>query len=366
MATGTQKAIFLGPDGEVSIKEVSQDYKPTGNQALVKVKYSAINPADLRHSYMGLHGSVAGYEWVGTAIEVGDSSPFTVGQDLFGMVEVAANKPQYLGAHQNLLVADGTQHTWALPKGLSPEVAVGMPVAVQTVADALFNAFGFGFPEANISGSDAANTAILIWGGASSVGAAAIQIANTVGFNPIFTTASKHNHASLEKLGAMQCFDYRSPEVVQEIKAAVAKSGKKLRVVFDAVSANIPVLGTVVPEGAISTAELGRQSCSEDVPEKDLLLCGVLPVPTDPTWKFCLGVRNYGDKLEALGGMAQDPEFPVRMNKFIVWLVANHEKHWQQALRITKVKGAEEGVRQIRRVFGGGASMEKVLIERPL
>ncbi|KAJ5818788.1 hypothetical protein N7474_004379 [Penicillium riverlandense] len=107
MLLGTRRAIFLGENGELSIKNIAEEYKPVGHQVLVKVKYSAINPADLKHSLIGLGGSVAGYEWVGTVVEVGDSTSFKIGQELFGMSIPGHRRPLYLGAHQDYLIADG-------------------------------------------------------------------------------------------------------------------------------------------------------------------------------------------------------------------------------------------------------------------
>lgn len=56
------KSIYLEETGELSVREITETYVPTGEQSLVSVKYSAINPADLRHYYIGFHSYVAGYE----------------------------------------------------------------------------------------------------------------------------------------------------------------------------------------------------------------------------------------------------------------------------------------------------------------
>lgn len=99
-------AIFIGPDGDLTVKQIAERYKPEGSESLVQVQYSAINPADIRHSYMGLHGSVAGYEWTGTVLEVGSASPFSAGQQLFGVSMAGPQRPIYLGAHQDYLLAE--------------------------------------------------------------------------------------------------------------------------------------------------------------------------------------------------------------------------------------------------------------------
>ncbi|KIV83754.1 hypothetical protein PV11_05749 [Exophiala sideris] len=366
MHLGKRRSIFLGENGELSIKDVTEDYKPLGDQALVKVKYSAINPADLKHSYVGLCGSVAGLEWVGTVVEVGDLSPFKIGQDLFGTALFGRQRPLYLGAHQDYLIADGTQTTWAVPNGISDQDAVSIPVAVGTAADALFNTLGFGFPAAGLDGRDATGVPILIWGGASTVGAATIQVAKAAGFEPVFTTASPRNHKSLLQIGAAQVFDYNSPAVIENIKQAVARSGRKLTVVFDAVSAGLGQLGDSEQEIADNTPNLARRCVSDDVPVEELLFASVLPVDHDPAWKLCIGIRPYGDSFLWGGIVSQDPSFPVRMKQYLDWFVENHQEFWRPILRNTIVQGAEKGIEEIRRVADGGASREKVLIARPI
>jgi NADPH:quinone reductase-like Zn-dependent oxidoreductase len=47
----------------------------------------------------------------------------------------------------------------------------------------------------------------LVWGGASSVGSAIIQLARNSGFK-VFETASKKHEAYLKSLGAYEVFDY--------------------------------------------------------------------------------------------------------------------------------------------------------------
>jgi NADPH:quinone reductase-like Zn-dependent oxidoreductase len=107
MTSSTGRAIYLGEQGELTIKNITENYKPQGNQALVKVKYSAINPADLKHSYIGLCGSIAGIEWVGTVVEIGNESPFKVGQALFGQAMPGRQRPVYVGTHQDYILAIG-------------------------------------------------------------------------------------------------------------------------------------------------------------------------------------------------------------------------------------------------------------------
>ncbi|CAI6088582.1 unnamed protein product, partial [Clonostachys chloroleuca] len=127
---------------------------------------------------------------------------------------------------------------------MSEEVAATLPVAVESAAYLILNVNGFGLPAAGIDGQDASSVLILIWGGASGVGAAAIQVAKDAGFEPIFVTASPKNHEPLLKAGASGAFDYNSPTVVEEIRKAVAESGKKLTVATELFALEQQYLGS--------------------------------------------------------------------------------------------------------------------------
>lgn len=65
---------------------------------------------------------------------------------------------------------------------------------------------------------------MLIWGGSSSVGAAAIQLAKASGVS-VITTASSHNLSALHsELGADYALDRNSEQVVDDIVGAVVCS----------------------------------------------------------------------------------------------------------------------------------------------
>jgi Zn-dependent alcohol dehydrogenase len=77
------------------------------------------------------------------------------------------------------------------------------------------------FPRATISDciAKAHWKDFLVWGGSTSVGCNAIQLATAAGYE-VIATASPRNHDYLKKLGAVEVFDYRSPTVVRDIISA--------------------------------------------------------------------------------------------------------------------------------------------------
>ncbi|KAH9210360.1 chaperonin 10-like protein [Leptodontidium sp. 2 PMI_412] len=357
MSTPTSKSIYLNADGQLIVKEINETYKLDASQALVKVAYSGINVCDLKFFYFGMHSYVTGFEFSGTVIEAGSTSPFKPGDEVFGMTRAAHARPSSIGAHQDFAIADARTF-FRVPSGLHLKDAAVTTLVLHTAVDGIFNCLRFGFPVAGISGDDATGKAILIWGGASSVGIAAIQVAKAAGFSPIFTTASTKNHATLLGLGASQCFDYKSSTVVDEIHAATKKLGTTLSTVFDTVS-----IGTYPPPEDVKTSSpwLSRQSCSIDTAA--LKLASTVPMALDTSFVMSQSYRPDGNVSSM--GFPQDPEFPTRARKVMEWFVESTDK-CVKFPNVKVVRGAEAGIPEIRRVCGGLVSMEKVVIEHPM
>lgn len=89
------------------------------------------------------------------------------------------------------------------------------------------------------SNSMTAPSSILILGGSSSVGAAAIQLLRLAyPLLPILATSSPSNHVLLELLGATNLFNYRSLTVISDIIAA-SPGGHGVDMIIDCVAAGV-------------------------------------------------------------------------------------------------------------------------------
>jgi NADPH-dependent curcumin reductase CurA len=101
---------------------------------------------------------------------------------------------------------------------------------------------------------------VLVWGGSSSVGASAIQLAVGAGHTVVSVAGSK-NVKAVKELGAREVFDYNSSSVADDIVSAIQASGTEFVGVCDcigtpdAAAAWTPVYkklggryGTVMPE----------------------------------------------------------------------------------------------------------------------
>ncbi|KAF5235725.1 hypothetical protein FANTH_11605 [Fusarium anthophilum] len=376
----SNKAIYMLAHGKHELRTIQEPYVPQKAQSFVEVQYSAINPADTRHSYANMSEYVAGYEYTGIVRQVGPESPFKIGQEIFGMSLPYDRRPNYLGAHQSFLLAEPLM-AFERPAHLDPVTAVTLVVSSATTFDALFNMAGYGFPLAGITGDDPKNEPILIWGGAGAVGQAAIQIAKAAGFSPIITTASPQNHEVLKRLGADVVFNYRSANVVKDIRAYLERSEKSLKTVFDTIGAGLGVFEGLTPEEEKaledkydqSSPGLSRQCCDPNVPAEKLRLVSTLLVKKDPTWKFTLSVRvveQFDFAVEAQDRSDEERkreenriiEWQKRIEQGIHWLAENHEQYWETP-RFRILKGVEEGIQGIRDVWNGKVSREKLVID---
>lgn len=105
-----------------------------------------------------------------------------------------------------------------VPNSILPEAAATVPLACCTAWLALFSKNCL-----NIDRQSGEQTSVLIWGGSSSVGLYAIQIARQHNFNVVTVCSPKH-HEKMKSLGASHVFDYKSDDVVEQIKNAAPRT----------------------------------------------------------------------------------------------------------------------------------------------
>ncbi|KAL1596640.1 hypothetical protein SLS60_009288 [Paraconiothyrium brasiliense] len=122
-----------------------------------------------------------------------------------------------------------------LPDEIGLERGVVLPLGISTAAAGLYQksylALPFPSPDAALS----YDRIVLIWGGSSSVGSCAIQLAVASGAE-VFATASSRNFDYVKKLGASTVFDYHDANVGDQIVDAL--EGKTLAGVYHAVGAD--------------------------------------------------------------------------------------------------------------------------------
>ncbi|KAI9742587.1 MAG: hypothetical protein M1818_003728 [Claussenomyces sp. TS43310] len=101
------------------------------------------------------------------------------------------------------------------PSTMSYESASVPPLGLSTAACGLFQEDQLALQYPSVSPRPTGKT-LLVWGGSTSVGSNAIQLAVAAGYE-VFTTASPKNFNYVKKLGASKAFDYRSKTIVKDL-----------------------------------------------------------------------------------------------------------------------------------------------------
>ena len=185
----------------------------------------AINPIDwmiqdlgnkMMFSYLK-YPFILGLDTAGEVVEVGPGvTRFKVGDRVVGHAngtDEKYNSPAHSAfqAYTVLLVNAASP----IPNTLSYESAAVLPLGLSTAACGLFQKDQLGLHYPSASAKPTGKT-LLVWGGSTSVGCNAIQLAVAAGYE-VFTTCSPKNFEYVKKLGASQAFDYNSKTAVSDL-----------------------------------------------------------------------------------------------------------------------------------------------------
>ncbi|OJZ86892.1 hypothetical protein ASPFODRAFT_134061 [Aspergillus luchuensis CBS 106.47] len=211
---------------------------PGPGEIVIKNAAISINPADWKIQTYGAPWLknwpfVLGTDVAGVVVDVGpDVVRFTKGQRVVAYCHcLGTGNPANSGFQLYTLVKETT--VAGIPDSITFEEASVLPQAISTAAAGLFLKDSLDLPIPPPTGVKPTGKSIIIWGGASSVGATTIQLAVAAGLT-VITTASAHNHKLVKSLGATAVFDYKSPTVVDDVVNVLTNT--ELIGVYDAIS----------------------------------------------------------------------------------------------------------------------------------
>ncbi|KAA1476182.1 GroES-like protein [Dentipellis sp. KUC8613] len=221
----TQKAAIVQKDLTVAVETIPVA-PPGAGQVLVKVNVAAQNPTDWKSIEWQriTPGKGTGCDFAGSVVAIGDGvTNVVIGERVAGWVVASAGKTT---AFQEYTIVDA-HPLYKIPDNVTDEEASTIPLAVATAAIGLRRLTNYpqGAPY---------NRYVLVWGGSSSVGLFAIQLAHLSSYK-VITTASPKNHELVRKHGADVAIDYHAPDVVEQIIKATGKQGG-VDYVYDAIS----------------------------------------------------------------------------------------------------------------------------------
>ena len=218
----TMTAIEITKAGEPEVLKPGTRAVPKTSQGevLIKVAAAGVNRPDVMQR-KGMYpppagaSDIPGLEVAGHVVAVGQGVRLRVGDAVTALVAG--------GGYAEYCVAPEPQ-CLRVPHGFSMEEAAALPETFFTVWHNLFE-----------RGALAKGESVLIHGGSSGIGTAAIQLAREFGAREIFATAgSAAKCQACERLGATRAIDYKKEDFAAVVKAATNNRG--VDVVLDMVA----------------------------------------------------------------------------------------------------------------------------------
>ena len=231
MSTYSNQAAWINARGQALTVSAAPMPAPAAGEILVRNRAIALNPFDGVVQTLGnlvtpwvTYPAILGSDLAGEVVAVGASvTRFKPGDRVLGLalgIDKLANRAAE-GAFQKYVILRQEAAT-ALPDSISFERAAVLPLAIATAACGLFLDDQLGLRMPAVERPEPAGKTVLIWGGSTSVGSAAIQLAAAAGYE-VVTTASPRNFGFVRELGASEVFDYNDADVVAAIARYLAK-----------------------------------------------------------------------------------------------------------------------------------------------
>ncbi|KAI0914942.1 putative zinc-binding oxidoreductase ToxD [Ustulina deusta] len=327
----------------IPIPQLRDDY------ILVRTVAVALNPTDWTTlDAPGDNGTLVGCDYAGVVEEVGRAvtQDFKKGDRIAGFAHGGNDANPENGAFARVIAVKADMQV-RIPDGVSFEAACTVGVGFATAGYALYKVLGLPFPDRVGSIPDGnrgeKRNTVLIYGGSTATGTVAIRLAKLSGWNVITTCSPKHFDLVKDR-GADMVFDYRIPDVGQQIYEASHGSITK---VLDTV--NTP------STAAICAAAFPPQSDTHR--EEGLIYCNLLGTdcPRDDVESvFFLGYSLSGEfyifETEGFPAQPEDLEFARK------W-IPRAEKLWAEGKLKTHPEkvgqrgllGCLEGMEEMRR-----------------
>ncbi|KAI9667171.1 MAG: hypothetical protein M1831_001348 [Alyxoria varia] len=231
----------------LSLEQRLTPARPSPKELLIRARSIALNPIDYYQRDFGFALSnfpaVVGSDVAGTVIAAGSDvpadSPFRqpgARVTAFAPCFFVKGDPDY-GALQEVVRVPAA-NACVLPEDISFRQGSVLPMAVGTALSG-WHVMDLARDEKVVPEG---SKGMLVWGGASSVGSAAVQSATLMGFR-VYAVASGKHHDYIEQLGAARVFDYKGgADPVGEIVKAAKGDGVTIAHAYDAVGSLQQVL----------------------------------------------------------------------------------------------------------------------------
>ena len=270
-------AAYLTASKARPLEVASAPYSAPGHgEVTVRNHAVAINPIDRLKQEKGnflyswlKYPAILGIDLAGEVVEVGKGvTRFKVGDRVLGFangIDKARNKHAECAFQLYTVLPENLVSQ--IPDTMSFEQAAAIPLGAATAAAGLYEKDQLALPYPSLSPTPTGKF-LIIWGGSTSVGCNAIQLAVASGFQ-VIATSSPRNFDLCKSLGASYTFDYNSKTVVPDMIAAI---------------------GDKVMHGAMTIGNGGAEACyavmSKVNCDKKFVSMVSYPLPSAPPERF--------------------------------------------------------------------------------
>jgi NADPH:quinone reductase-like Zn-dependent oxidoreductase len=220
-------AWITAPQSSLLVVKEAPYPTPGANELVVRNRAVAINPLDVKiqdhdPQIAGRairYPMILGADLAGTIVCIGlDVTTRKVGEPIIANAPGVSTGDSSRSAFQHFVVIPESSAI-PIPDGISFESACVLPLACLTAMAGLFVEHQLGLSTAGLGDTSATppspGSVLLVWGGSSSVGCCAIQMARAAGYE-VYTVASERNRALCLSVGANKVFD-RSGDNVERL-----------------------------------------------------------------------------------------------------------------------------------------------------
>lgn len=219
------------------------------DEVLINTKAFSVAPLEVTQRDNGFpsvaqYPSIIGSEIAGVITEIGSSVPqndLKIGARVGALTASFATQGEMTHGGYQEYVRVPWQCVFVLPDNLEFTEASALPLALVT-AWAGWNNLGIPM-ELNYKAPT--GQLVIVWGAASSVGVAAVQLAKYLGF-VVYAVASEKHHDEIKRLGASDMFDYKDPEVIEKVTQSIQKSQLSLRAAFQSAGLDLRPLSKIL------------------------------------------------------------------------------------------------------------------------
>ncbi|WWC85193.1 uncharacterized protein L201_000052 [Kwoniella dendrophila CBS 6074] len=215
-----------------NVKEINVP-QPGDNEVLVKVAYAAQNAGDWKlASFISTEDSILGCDYSGTIVKLGKnlrSDSLKVGDRIAGTILGGMRKDR--GSFAEYLVVE-SDLTFKVPGNISLEDASTFGVSWLTAGQVINQTQNHPLTQYNNSKTDKQDKWYTIYGGSTSVGLFAIQLAKSLRYK-VLTFTSPHSFDLVKSYGADQVINYCDPNAIEQA-LTITNGGSDF--VFDTIS----------------------------------------------------------------------------------------------------------------------------------